>query len=564
MTQRPPSPRTSPDTAFTLAPRLEAAADRGGTITFVTGATDSSAYTTEPVEWARLHEDARGLAAALHARDIGPGATVAILGPTSRALVTAIQATWLAGATLAMLPLPMRLGSMDEFVEGTRRRIASADASIVLIDPALADFVPPDVPTTTFAELALGATSAAFSMPTVSPDSLAILQFTSGSTADPKGVMLPHRCVIANIDAITVGAAMDLTSERVASWLPLYHDMGLIGLLGVPMTNGNDLVLAGPQDFLAAPGRWLDWMSTFGCTVTGGPNFSYALAARALRRGTNLDFSRWRLALNGAEPIDPDSVESFLGAGAAFGLDPGVAFCVYGMAEATLAISFPDPGAGMTVDTVDRRVLETDGYAAPVDDDGESARRLPRLGHVLNGLELRVVDPESGAARVDREVGEIELRGDSITPGYFRNPEATAATIHDGWLQTGDLGYLVDGEVVICGRRKDVIIVGGRNVFPEDIERAVGGVDGVRAGNVIAFGTTGRRGREAIVIVAETREVGTDPVRSAVAERVTDAIGIPPTEIVLVAPGTLPKTSSGKLQRSLCRDRYLSDILEPV
>ena len=564
MTQLPPSQPT-PRTAAALAPRLEAAADRGGTITFVTGATDSAAYTTEPVEWARLHEDARALAAALHVREIGPGATVAILGPTSRALVTAIQATWLAGATLAMLPLPMRLGSMDEFVDSTRRRIASADAAVVLIDPALADFVPSDVPVTTFDELALGASSAAFSMPPVDPDSLAILQFTSGSTAEPKGVMLPHRCVTANIDAISAGAAMDLDGERVASWLPLYHDMGLIGLLGVPMTNGIDLVLAGPQDFLAAPGRWLDWMSTFECTVTGGPNFSYALAARALRRGTNLDLSRWRLALNGAEPIDPDSVESFLASGAAFGLDPSVAFCVYGMAEATLAISFPEPGTGMTVDTVDRRVLETDRYAAPVDDDREGARRLPRLGCVLAGLELRVVDPESGAARVDREVGEIELRGDSITPGYFKNPEATTSTFRDGWLRTGDLGYLIDGEVVICGRRKDVIIVGGRNVFPEDIERAVANVDGVRAGNVIAFGTTGRRGRESIVVVAETRvEVGTDPVRSAVAERVTDAIGIPPTEIVLVAPGTLPKTSSGKLQRSLCRDRYLSDILEPV
>ncbi len=549
----------------TLAPRLEAAAERGGTITFVTGAADGPGYTTEPVEWARLHDDARGQAAALHARGIGPGATVALLGPTSRAMVTAIQATWLAGATLAMLPLPMRLGSMDEFVESTRRRIANADAAIVLIDPMLADFVPDDLPTTTFAELANRASNAAYTMPEVDRDALAILQFTSGSTADPKGVMLPQRCVTANIDAIGAGAAMDLGGERVASWLPLYHDMGLIGLLGVPMTNGLDLVLAGPQDFLAAPGRWLDWMSSFGCTVTGGPNFSYALAARALRRGGDLDLSRWRLALNGAEPIDPDSVESFLRAGAPFGLDPKVAFCVYGMAEATLAISFPEPGTGMTVDAVDRRVLETDHYAAPVDADRDGARRLPRLGRVLRGIELRVVDPDSGAGRADREVGEIELRGNSITPGYFRNPEATAATMRGGWLRTGDLGYLVDGEVVICGRRKDVIIVGGRNVFPEDIERAVANVDGVRAGNVIAFGTTGRRGREAIVVVAETlAEIGTDPVRSAVAERVTDAIGIPPTEIILVAAGTLPKTSSGKLQRSLCRDRYLSDILEPV
>jgi fatty-acyl-CoA synthase len=377
--------------------------------------------------------------------------------------------------------------------------------------------------------------------------------------------MLPHACVTANMDAITRGAAFDVDRERVASWLPLYHDMGLIGLLGVPMTTGVDLVLAGPQDFLAAPGRWLDWMSSFECTVTGGPNFSYALAARALRRGADLDLHRWRLALNGAEPIDPDSVEAFLSAGARFGLGAGAAFCVYGMAEATLAITFPQPGAGMSVDTVDRRVLETDRYAAPSDAGREGARRLPRLGTVLDGLELRVVDPDTGAGRHDREVGEIELRGNSITPGYYRNPEATAAGFRDGWLRTGDLGYLVDGELVICGRRKDVIIVGGRNVFPEDIERAAAGVDGMRAGNVIAFGTTGHKGRETIVVVAETKaDDDAAPVRAAVAERVTDAIGIPPSEIVLVAPGTLPKTSSGKLQRSLCKDRYLSDVLEPV
>ncbi len=505
------------------------------------------------------------MAAALQTRGVGPGTTVGILGPTSRELITAIQATWLAGATVAMLPLPMRLGSIEEFVDATRRRIAAADATTVLIDPALADFVPADIVATTFADLLAVAPADRFSMPTVDPESLAILQFTSGSTADPKGVMLPHRCVTANIDSIRSGAAFGGDDERVASWLPLYHDMGLIGLLGVPMTTGVDLVIAGPQDFLAAPARWLDWMSTFRATVTGGPNFAYALAARALRRASDLDLSRWRLALNGAEPIDPDSVEAFLDAGAGFGLRPGTAFCVYGMAEATLAISFPEPGTGMTTDTVDRRVLETDAYAAPVA-GGDGARRLPRLGPVLDGLELQVVDAETGARRTEREVGEIELRGNSITPGYFRSPDATAAAFRDGWLRTGDLGYLVDGEVVICGRRKDVIIVGGRNVFPEDIERAVARVDGVRAGNVIAFGTTGRRGREAIVVVAETRaeDAGTDPVRSEVAARVTDAIGIPPTEVVLVAPGSLPKTSSGKLQRSLCKDRYLSDILEPV
>jgi fatty-acyl-CoA synthase len=552
---------THPDT---LPARLEAAADRSGTITFITGATDGPAYSSETIAWKQLHDEARAMAAALQARGARPGVTVGLLGPTSRPLVTAIQATWLTGATVAMLPLPMRLGSIDEFVAATQRRVEGADATIVLVDPVLAEFVPPGVPATMLDEVTGDAER--FAPTTVDPDSLAILQFTSGSTADPKGVMLPHRCVTANIDAIRRGAAFDDDGEKVASWLPLYHDMGLIGLLGVPMTTGADLVLAAPQDFLAAPVRWLDWMSSFRCTITGGPNFSYALAARALGRSGDLDLRPWRLALNGAEPIDPDSVEAFLRAGAPFGLDPGAAFCVYGMAEATLAITFPVPGAGMTVDTVDRRVLETDSYAAPSEAGHAGARRLPLLGRVLDGLELRIVDPDTGAARQDREVGEIELQGASITPGYFRNPDATAAAFRNGWLRTGDLGYLVDGELVICGRRKDVIIVGGRNVFPEDIERAVAGVDGVRAGNVIAFGTTSRRGREAIVVVAETKadDDSAAPVRAAVAERVTDAIGIPPSEIVLVAPGTLPKTSSGKLQRALCKDRYLSDILEPV
>lgn len=543
----------------TLLPRLAAAAARSTTITFVTGAMDGPGYSAEPVPWSVLHDDARAMAVALTDRGAGPGTTVGILGPTSRALVTAIQATWLAGATVAMLPIPMRLGSIDEFIDATRRRIENAEIGIVLVDPQLAEFVPADIAATDFSELA-GRSSADYVAPQVDPDSLAILQFTSGSTSDPKGVMLPHRCVTANIDAIVAGAGLDLDRDRVASWLPLYHDMGLIGLLGVPMTTGADLVLAGPQDFLAAPLRWMQWMSEFRCSLTGGPNFAYALAARAMRRAQDLDLSPWRLALNGAEPIDPDSVEAFVAAGAPFGLDPSVPFCVYGMAEATLAISFPIPGDGLTVDTVDRQALETEKVARPTAVDAPNARRLPKLGRVLQGLELRIVDPDTGAARADREVGEIELRGNSITPGYFKNPTATAATITDGWLRTGDLGYLVDGEVVICGRRKDVIIVGGRNVFPEDVERAAARATGVRAGNVIAFGTTGRRGRESIVVVAETRADEHEPLRADVVEHVTHAIGIPPGDVVLVAPGTLPKTSSGKLQRSLCRSRYAEGV----
>ncbi|HKF91130.1 MAG TPA: AMP-binding protein [Acidimicrobiia bacterium] len=547
-----------------LLPRLEATAETHHAITFVATA---GAHGRERVEWSRLHEDARGMAAALQARGIGPGSHVALLGATTRPFVTAIQATWLAGATVVVLPLPMRLASIEDFVAQTRRLIVHADAQVVVIDAQLSEFLDPqpgDPPIVPLDELR-GAPGG-YERPADDPDALAILQFTSGATADPKGVMVPHRCMTANLDAAVDAAAFDPAVDTAVSWLPLYHDMGLIGLLGAPMLHGFDLVLASPQDFLTAPARWMEWMSEFGGTVTAGPNFAYALAARALRRLDRLDLSRWRLAANGAEPIDPNAVESFLAAGSPHGLDPGAAFCVFGMAEATLAVSFPTPGAGMQVDTIDQRVLETDRYAAPVDSDGadENVRRLPRLGRPLRGMEMRVCDPATGHAMQDREVGELELRGSSITPGYYGNPQATADSRRDDWFRTGDLGYVVDGELVVCGRIKDVIIVGGRNVFPEDVERAAESVEGVRAGNVIAFGTEGRRGREAVVVVAETKQDEIAPIRAAVAARVTDAVGVPPEDVVLVRPGTLPKTSSGKPQRSLCRQRYLGDELAPV
>jgi fatty-acyl-CoA synthase len=468
-----------------------------------------------------------------------------------------------------MLPLPMRMGSIEEFVEQTRARISNAESRIVIADAQLLAFLTPeptDPPMVTLDELRAAVTmrgSDAYSRVADDPNALAILQFTSGSTAEPKGVMLPHRCVTANIDAIDRALILDYDLDRAASWLPLYHDMGLIGMLMIPMTTGTDLVLAGPQDFLAAPARWAQWISDFKCSITAGPNFSYALSARAMRRGGELDLSQWRVALNGAEPIEPSSVEDWLAAGARHGLRVGTAFCAYGMAESTVGITFPEPGKGMIIDAVDGRVLETDGYAAPVDPSESGSRRLPFLGKAIAGLELRVVDPDTGVPLRDREAGELEVRGSSVTPGYFRNDQATAEVFHDEWLRTGDLGYLVDGELIICGRLKDVIIVGGRNVFPEDIERAAAAVEGVRAGNVIAFGAPGRKGRESVVVVAETRADDAEPVRDAVATRVTDAVGVS-AEIVLVRPGSLPKTSSGKLQRSLCKTRYLDDILESV
>jgi len=570
----------------TLLSRIErAAASRSGAVTFVSGTS------AERVAWAQLLEEATGMAAILQAGGAGPGSRVGLLGPTSRSFVSAIEATWLTGATAVVLPLPMRLSSVEEFVAQTQRRIRQAGVSLLVVDPELVAFLPEpapgDPPVVTLADLTPGPgrpQALAYRRPADDPDALVILQFTSGSTADPKGVMLPHRQVLANHDAIREAAQLDPEDDVLVSWLPLYHDMGLIGLLGVPMATGTDLVLAAPQDFLAAPARWMEWMSEFGGTATAGPNFAYALAARALRRLPGLDLTRWRLALNGAEPIDPASVESFCKAGARHGLDPRAAFCVFGMAEATLAVTFPKPGTGMVVDAVDRRVLETDRYAAPVDDDpaattDPSRRRFPLLGIPLPGLNVRITDPEGGKPMADREVGEIEIRGTSVTPGYDGRPDATIAAFRDGWLRTGDLGYVVvsepasrrlaqretsdevGGELVVCGRIKDVIIVGGRNVFPEDIERAVALVEGVRPGNVVAFGTEGRRGGEALVVVAEAKAPDTAGLRDAVSRKVRDTVGMRPQDVVLLEPGTLPKTSSGKLQRALSRQRYLTAAL---
>ncbi len=311
---------------MTLVDRLCAAARSGSGITFVGN------HAPTRVGYDQLHDEARAAAARLQARGIGPGSQVAILGPTTRPLVTAIQAAWLAGAAVVVLPLPMRLGSLEEFVRQTRQRILSAQAGVVLVDSDLAAFVSPepgDPPMVTFDEV-VGAGAPAMSpdawqAPALDLDDLAILQFTSGSTAEPKGVMIPHRQLLANVDAIRSGTGL-VDGDCGVSWLPLYHDMGLIGLLTTPLSAGIDLVLGAPQDFLAAPARWMEWISTYRGTHTAGPNFSYVLAARALGRGEALDLSSLRVSLNGAEPVDPATVRSFIAAGERHRLSPGAVF----------------------------------------------------------------------------------------------------------------------------------------------------------------------------------------------------------------------------------------------
>ncbi len=546
----------------TIVERIEHASKGQGTITFVTG------EEPQTKTWGEFHEDAKAMAARLQARGISHGDHVAVLGPTSVDLVTSFQAVWLCGATLVVLPLPMRLASIEDFTSATKQRIRSADCSAVLIDPDLAPFVevtPEDPPLYSLAELSGDNLAASdFVRPDYNADDLFVLQFTSGSTSEPKGVMLPNHMVAANIDAITEAGRVKVGEDVLVSWLPLYHDMGLVGFCILPMSTGLDLVLAAPQDFLASPGRWMEWLSTYKGTATAGPNFSYVLATRALRRMKEpLDLSALRIALNGAEPVDPASVRDFVEVGAEHGMRPGAVFPAFGMAEVAIAGSFPIPMSGLVTDVVDGQHLENVHVAEPVAPDHQHAREIVLLGSPVPGLEFRVVNAD-GAPAAERHVGELQIRGTSVTPGYYRSDEANAELFDGDWLKTGDLAYMVDGQMAMCGRIKDLIIVGGRNVYPQDIERAVGQVEAIRTGNVIAFGSAGRKGKEQVVVVAETRADADsfDAIRTAISEKSVEAVGVPARDIVLVRPSSLPKTSSGKLQRALCRQQYHNGQLD--
>lgn len=563
--------------------RLEKAADAPTGVRFV-GQSVMSATGSNDISWREIHDDARAVAATLQARGIVPGDHVALLGPTSRALITAIRGCWLAGAASMVLPLPMRMASLDAFVQGTRARIRHGEAKLVLIDDLLADFyaaAPGDPPTGSLTDLVSGPKTVSgdrLELPTNDPERLVILQYTSGSTSEPKGVMIPDRVLTANVDASCAAAELD-AYEVMVSWLPLYHDMGLVGFLSIPMLNGVQLIQAAPQDFMGHPGHWMEWVSQWKGTATAGPNFAWVLATRALKRMKDLDLSSLTLALSGAEPVDPAAVEAFVAAAEPFGFSAGSIFPAFGMAEVAIGGAFPPRHRGLVCDTVDRVVLERERIAKPIDldagpgdttvhglarDDELAIRRLPLLGKAVPGLDMKIVDPETREPLPERHVGELFLRGTSVTPGYYKRPDATEAMFHDGWLCTGDLAYVLNGELVICGRIKDVIIVGGRNVFPEDIERAVGQIEGVRAGNVISFGVEGYKGKETVVVVAEVKTEDLDAVSHAIHTRALEVSGLPPRDVMLVRPGTLPKTSSGKLQRSKCRELYLAGELELV
>jgi fatty-acyl-CoA synthase len=511
--------------------------------------------------WGEIHRQAMAMAGALVSGGLRPGAAVAVLAAEPVLIAPVVQAVWLAGGSVTMLHQPTPRTDLAEWAQDTVRVLDMIGSSLVLLG------APFDALAPVLDERHIGyrllpdlAEGEPLTEPVPTPEEApALLQLTSGSTADPKAVRITHGNLIANITSMQQAAELDIENDTMMSWLPLFHDMGMVGFLTVPMTVGVELVKVTPVDFLTGPLLWPSLISKYHATVTAAPNFAYAMVGRRMARwdesdGEAYDLSRLRIALNGAEPIDEAAVASFIEAGARFGMPAECVLPAYGMAEATLAVSFGPPLSGLTVDTVDTDELEAHNRAVPAKaDDGATVRGFSLLGPPLPGLEVTAVD-EHGTVLGDREVGELRVRGAAVTPGYLTVNGPLATQDADGWLSTGDLGYLVDGQVVVCGRRKDVIIMGGRNIYPTDIERAAVAVEGVRAGNAVAVRLEAGTRRERFAVAVESKLAGDEKAERLLTKEITakvmDAVGVRPVGVFVLGAGKLPKTPSGKLRRA--------------
>ncbi len=512
----------------------------------------------EPVRhtWREVHERSRRIAGGLAAAGVGLGDAVGVLAGAPVEIAPTAQGLWMRGASLTMLHQPTPRTDLELWAKDTATVIDMIEAKAVVIsEPFL--IAAPILEERGLTVLTVESLLAAEPIDPVetSEDDVALMQLTSGSTGSPKAVIITHRNIYSNAEAMFLGAEYDVDKDVMVSWLPCFHDMGMVGFLTVPMYFGAELVKVTPMDFLRDTLLWAKLIDKYKGTMTAAPNFAYALFAKRLRKQAQpgqFDLSTLRFALSGAEPVEPADVEDLIDAGKPFGLNAEAILPAYGMAETTLAVAFSECGAGLVVDEVDADLLAALRRAVPASKG--NTRRLASLGPLLEGLEARIVDEDSNVLP-RRGVGIIELRGEPLTPGYITMGGFVPAQDEQGWYDTGDLGYQMDnGHVVVCGRVKDVIIMAGRNIYPTDIERAAGRVDGVRPGCAVAVRLDAGHSRETFAVAVESN-AWEDPVEvrrieHQVAHEVVAEVDVRPRNVVVLGPGTIPKTPSGKLRRA--------------
>ena len=514
-----------------------------------------------PLPYAILAAGARDVAANLCRAGVRPGDRVGVFASTSAPTLTTLFGIWRAGAVPVNLPLPRRMSYLDVFRRDIAERIDFAGCSLAAVDDNLSVVLDGSLPVSAVPCSRLLQAADEPPPTTLDGDAIAYLQFTSGTTGKSRAVTLTHRQILTNVAATLAHMRPHMTGRPDAdvsewlhvSWLPLFHDMGLMTVVGAVFIDRR-LVLQPPEEFLRQPYSWIDALSRYRATTTWAPNFAYAIAARGLAsHGRELDLSHLQVAGNGAEPIDVDTMAKFTTEGAKHGLRPEVGMPMYGLAEATVAVCLGNVGSPITTDVVSRSELEHRRVAIPVDEGSPDAKSLVICGHPISEVEVAIIDERTGERVEDRVVGEICVRGPSVMQGYWRCPEETASALRDGWLHTGDLGYLLPSGLVVCGRIKDMIIVAGRNIFPEDYEQVSNSVAGVRCSATFALPET-----EQMVVVFEPDGALGDPNdlgRTVMAELAT-RVGHTPHAVIVVKRGAIPVTSSGKIRRGRCRELY--------
>jgi 1-acyl-sn-glycerol-3-phosphate acyltransferase len=519
----------------------------------------------EDISYGKLHAGAVAVAAGLLRAGLEARQAVAIMLPTSPDYFYTYFGILLAGGIPVPIYPPARLAQIEEHVRRHGRILANAQAKLLVTVPegrAVGRLLEAAVPglrrVLVAADLTQGGGEPG--RVAVAAEDIAFIQYTSGSTGDPKGVVLAHANLLANIRAMA--QALEATPRDVfVSWLPLYHDMGLIGAWLGSLYVGMRLVVMSPLAFLSHPERWLWTIHRYRGTLTAAPNFAYELCLKRIDDAqlAGLDLASMRFMANGAEAVSPDTMARFAARFAPFGLKAAALTPVYGLAECAVGLLFPPLGRGCVVDRIDRETFERERRAVPAAADAPNPLRFVACGRPLRGHAVRVVDEDSRETG-ERIEGRIEFRGPSATPGYYRNEDATARLRRDGWLDTGDRAYVADGDVYITGRVKDIVIRGGRNLYPHELEEAVGALPGVRKGCVAVFGSPDpQSGTERLVVLAETPETDAarrDALRAAVDRVTVDVLGEPADAVVLAPPHTVLKTSSGKVRRSATRELW--------